>query len=170
VISGHRFRTLIGGMIAVALGASFAPARAQDPSFLTVGVGGFDFLESETRAFQGELQYRSDLKLWIFQPMIGVNATSDKSIYAYAGVSVDIFFGNRIVLRPSFAPGAYHRGDGKSLGGTVEFRSAGEFAYRFDNRSRLGLELSHRSNAGLYEKNPGEETLMLFYHIPLGSR
>ena len=102
--------------------------------------------------------------------MIGANATTDKSMYAYAGISLDIFFGNRLVLRPSFAPGVYHRGDGKSLGGTIEFRSAGELAYRFDDRSRIGLELSHRSNAGIYEKNPGEESLMLFYHLPLGSR
>jgi hypothetical protein len=63
--------------------------------------------------------------------------------------------------------GAYHEGNGKDLGGTLEFRSGLELAYRFDDRSRLGLEISHRSNASIYEDNPGEETLMVFYHLPL---
>jgi lipid A 3-O-deacylase len=170
VSRAFRFRALIGGLLAVALGAADARAQAQDPSFLAVGGGAFDVFDEDTRAAQFDLQYRSDLKLWIFQPMVGVNVSTDESIYAYAGLSLDIFFGNRVVLRPSVAPGLYRRGDAKDLGGTVEFRSAVELAFRFDNRSRLGVEVSHRSNAGIYDRNPGEESLTLFYHIPLGSR
>lgn len=154
-------------LFVVLLFGAGAPARAQDPSFLTFGVGAFDFLEREHRAAQFELQYRSGLKLWLFQPMAGISATTDGAVYGYAGLSLDIFFGNRFVLRPSLAAGLYHEGDGKDLGSLIEFRSAAEIAYRFDDRSRLGVEISHRSNAGLDERNPGEETLMLFYHFPL---
>jgi hypothetical protein len=153
---------LLAGGVVVA-----APARADDPSFLTLGAGAFDFLESDSRAAQVELQYRSDLKLWVFQPMVGVSATADSTAYVYAGISLDLFFGSRLVVRPSFAPGLYRQGDGKDLGHTVEFRSSLEVAYRFDDRSRLGLELYHRSNAGLGDRNPGEESLMLTYSIPL---
>jgi hypothetical protein len=152
---------LLAGGVVVA-----APAWADDPSFLTLGAGSFDFLENN-RAAQIELQYRSDLKLWVFQPMVGVSATTDSTAYVYAGISLDLFFGSRLVVRPSFAPGLYHQGDGKDLGHTVEFRSSLEVAYRFDDRSRLGLELYHRSNAGLGDHNPGEESLMLTYSIPL---
>jgi lipid A 3-O-deacylase len=146
------------------------PARAQDPSFLVVGVGAFDFMESDHRSGQFEVQYRSDLKLWVFQPMVGANVTTDGSAYAYAGISLDIFLGNRVILRPSFAPGLYYEGNGKDLGSVLEFRSALELGWRFDDRSRLGLEISHRSNAGIDDHNPGEESLMLFYHFPLKGR
>jgi len=44
-----------------------------------------------------------------------------------------------------------------------------EFAFRFDDRSRLGLSISHYSNAGLGDSNPGTESLMANYSIPLGN-
>jgi lipid A 3-O-deacylase len=164
----HRVLLLCAAFLVALVAAG--PVRAQDPSFLAVGVGAFDFMEDDDRAAQFEVQYRSDLKLWVFQPMVGANVTTDGSAYVYAGVSLDIFLGNRVVLRPSFAPGLYYEGDGKDLGSVLEFRSALELGWRFDDRSRLGLEISHRSNAGIDDRNPGEESLMLFYHFPLKGR
>jgi hypothetical protein len=158
---------LVGVALLLSALAAAGPARADDPSFLTVGVGAFDAFDADHRAAQFEVQYRSDLKLWVFQPMVGANVSTDGTAYAYAGISLDIFLGKRFVLRPSFAPGVYYEGDGKDLGHTIEFRSAAELAWRFDDRSRLGLEISHRSNADIGDKNPGEESLMLFYHFPL---
>ncbi len=67
---------------------------------------------------------------------------------------------------PSFAVGGSHEGDGKELGGTLEFRSAIELAYRFDDRSRLGIQVGHLSNAGIYAENPGTEFAILNYSIP----
>ena len=52
------------------------------------------------------------------------------------------------------------------MGHTVEFRSQLEFAYRFDNRSRLGFAISHYSNASLGDANPGTESLTLYYSVP----
>lgn len=161
----HRVSLVL--VAAIALCAAAPQAKAEEPGFLTFGAGAFDFHRSETRAAQFELQYRPELKLWVFNPMIGVSGTTDGAFYGYAGLSLDIFFGNRFVLRPSVAAGAYHEGNGKDLGGVLEFRSAAELAYRFDDRSRLGIEIAHRSNASIYDKNPGEETLMLFYHLPV---
>ncbi len=48
----------------------------------------------------------------------------------------------------------------------MEFRSQIEFAYRFDDRSRLGVAVSHMSNASLGESNPGTESAMLYYSLP----
>lgn len=161
----------LAGIVVAGVGLFAGPAFAQtanEPAFLSLGAGAFDFHDSESRAAQGEIQYRSDLKLWVFNPMAGFAATSEGSIYAYAGISLDIFLGNRFVVRPSFAPGFYNAGGGKDLGHHLEFRSAIEFSYRFDDRSRLGLEVYHRSNAGLGDKNPGEESLMVTYAIPMG--
>ncbi|MSP83535.1 MAG: acyloxyacyl hydrolase [Alphaproteobacteria bacterium] len=142
------------------------PARADDPDFLAFGAGGFDVNDDES-TFQGRIEYRSDHRLLIVRPMAGVMATGDAGFYGYGGVLLDLFFGRRWVMTPSFAVGGYVEGGGKDLGGILEFRSAIEIAYRLDNRARLGLAFDHISNASLYDENPGTESLVLIYAIPL---
>jgi hypothetical protein len=157
----------VAGLAALMLlGWQAAPAVAQDPSFLSFSAGYFDFNRQKDTAAEFGVQYRSDQKLWLFQPMAGAMATTDAATHVYAGVSLDIFFGNRFVVRPSFAPGLYFKGSGHDLGHVIEFRSGIELAYRFDDRSRLGLEVYHLSNAHIGDKNPGEESILLVYSIP----
>jgi len=157
----------------IALIAAFAacaalPAGAQDdPAFLTLAAGAFDVGKDETAA-EGRIEYRHDRKFWLFKPFAGLMATSDGAVYGYGGVLIDAYWGNRIVTTLSFAPGAYYEGDGKDLGSTLEFRSQFEIAWRFDDRSRLGLAIGHMSNASIGEDNPGEESVTLNYSIPLG--
>ena len=155
-------------LLAAAFFASPA-ARADDPAFLAISAGYFD-INDDYDAFEGRLEYRHDKKFWIFKPFVGVMATSDEAVHGYAGVLVDIYFGRRWVLTPSFAPGLYRDGDGKDLGGTVQFRSQLEFSYRFDDRSRLGISVNHISNASIYDSNPGTESVAITYAIPLGHR
>ena len=164
-----RCRGAIGAamLICAVVAIGSGPARAQDPSFLMISGGYFDFNRQKHPAAEFGLQYRSDQKLWIFQPMVGVMRNSISSTDIYAGISLDLFFGDRFVVRPSFAPSLYIRGAGHDLGYPLEFRSAIEFAYRFDDRSRLGLEVYHMSNAHLGNKNPGEESINLTYAIPM---
>ena len=143
-------------------------ARASEPDLLSVSLGTFDTFDNET-AVEGRMEYRSDTKLWNFRPFSGFMATSDKALYGYLGVLIDLYFGRRFVITPSFAPGAWSRGDGKDLGHWIEFRSQLEFAYRLDDRSRIALSISHMSNAGLDSTNPGEESAMLTYAVPFSS-
>lgn len=138
-----------------------------DPSFLAFSAGYHDLFDDHD-AFEGRVEYRFGQKFWIFKPVVGVLATSDEAVMGYAGVLVDLYLGRRWVLTPSFTPGLYHEGDGKDLGGTVEFKSALELSYRFDNRARLGIGISHISNASIYDSNPGTETVYLTYAMPLG--
>ena len=145
--------------------ASASNAQADDPDFLSVSLGAFDTFDNKT-AVEGRVEYRSDWKFWIFKPFSGFMATSDKALYGYLGVLIDLYFGRRFVVTPSFAPGAWSRGDGKDLGHWIEFRSQLEFAYRLDDRSRFALSISHMSNAGLDSTNPGEESVMLTYALP----
>lgn len=155
-------------------------ASAQDtdaePGFLTVYGGAFDVLRSEFRGAELGIQYRPAYKFWYMNPVVGMNASSVGNVYMHVGISFDIFLGNRFVVRPNFGPGIFLRTDGKDLGHVIEFRTGLELAYRMDDRSRLGIEISHRSNAGLGGMdgkcpcNPGEESLVLSYHIPLGGR
>jgi lipid A 3-O-deacylase len=105
--------------------------------------------------------------VWVFTPFVGLTATAEGGSYGYGGIGMDIFLGKRFVATPNFAAGVYGNGDGKDLGYAIEFRSGVNFGYRFDDFSRLGMAFHHISNAGLDERNPGEETLMLTYSIPL---
>ena len=98
--------------------------------------------------------------------VVGSMATTDADVYGYGGILLDVYFGRRWVLTPSFAIGGYAQGDGRDLGHVLEFRSQVEFAYRFDDRSRLGIAFSHISNASIGDDNPGVNSVVLTYAIP----
>mgnify|MGYP006226516113 CR=1 FL=1 len=148
---------------------SFKPeAQAGEPDFLTFGIGVYDMFDDQTTAeFRVEYVFSEENKLLWFTPFVGITATAEGGTYGYAGIGIDIFFGKRFVVSPNFAAGVYGNGDGKDLGHAIEFRSGANFAYRFNDYSRMGFAFHHISNAGLDERNPGEETLMLTYSIPL---
>ncbi|GAB4181770.1 MAG: hypothetical protein OHK0024_20870 [Thalassobaculales bacterium] len=140
----------------------------KEPGFLVVAAGWFDMFDDK-QAVAGSLEYvfSQDSKLWLFTPFVGVTATNEAWAYAYAGIGLDVFWGRRIVTTPTFAIGLYTEGDGKDIGSVLEFRSGLEIAYRFDDRSRLGVGFYHISNAGITEANPGTEILNLRYSIPM---
>ena len=140
------------------------PAAAQDSEFLALSLGAFD-IANEDIATEGRVEYRMDEIGYGIGPMLGVNFTSDASVYFYGGFFLDLEFGNWVVM-PNLAVGAYFQGSGKDLGHVIEFRSGIEFAYRFANRSRLGIAVSHISNANLGSSNPGAESLVVTYAIP----
>jgi len=143
-----------------------ALAGQDDPAFINISAGYYDIFDDDNAA-ELRLEYRSKNKYWIFKPFAGVAATSDSAVYVYAGILTDYYFGRRIVVTPSIAPGYYHKGDGKDLGHEIEINSGLEVAYRFDDRSRLGIHFHHISNAGLEDSKPGVEILGINYSIPL---
>ncbi|MBT4891084.1 MAG: acyloxyacyl hydrolase [Rhodospirillales bacterium] len=143
-------------------------AHADDPAFLSFSAGAYDFNKRDDTATEFRLEYRSDYKMWELKPFAALSGTTNGTYFVGAGVLMDVYFGRRIVLTPSFAPHYYSKGsdDNKDLGHNLEFRSQVEVAYRFDNRSRLGLAVAHYSNASIGNKNPGSEILSLYYSIP----
>ena len=94
-------------------------------------------------------------------------ATGDSAVYGFAGIDADFFISNRFVLNPNFAVGAYSNGDGKDLGHGLEFRSGLELNYVLDDQSRFGVAFNHISNASLGDSNPGTESLLVNYSIPM---
>jgi hypothetical protein len=96
-------------------------------------------------------------------PVGGMLVASRGSLYVYGGFRLDIPLGERWVATPGFSAGLFHRGGGQNLGGPLEFRSSIELAYELSDRSRLGLSLSHLSNGGFYDRNPGTESLVLVW-------
>lgn len=99
-------------------------------------------------------------------PVTGAMATSRGTLYVYGGFRFEVPLGKRWVASPNWAAGVYYRdGDGKDLGGAIEFRSAIELSYILTESARLGLCLYHLSNAGIYDFNPGSESLVLTFSV-----
>ena len=154
-------------LMIVLSGAAMNTAAADDPAFLTIAAGAWDFNKQADQGAEFRLEYRSDQKFWELKPFGAIAATNTGSFFIGAGVLMDIYMGRRFVITPSFAPHYYSQGNAdKNLDYKLEFRSQLEIAYRFDDRSRLGLSVSHYSNASLGDNNPGVESLLLNYSIP----
>jgi hypothetical protein len=159
-------------------GATLGPAAAQvsfgspgDPPRIALGAGAFDITPSHHKnsstAAELRAEYRYGDVFWILSPFIGAAGTSDGAFYGYGGFGIDINFGPSLVLTPNVAAGYFARGNGTALGSWVEFRSGAELAYRFADQSRLGIAVHHTSNAGLTKQNPGEQSAVLMYSVPL---
>jgi lipid A 3-O-deacylase len=145
-------------------------AIADDPDFISFSAGWFDFNRQKDQGAEFRLEYRSDFTFLFLKPFVALAGASSGHGFVGAGVLFDTYWGKRVVTTLSFAPHVYIGGDSDlDLGHTVEFRSQAEIAYRFDDRSRLGLAISHYSNASLGSSNPGTETLSLYYSIPFSN-
>ncbi len=164
-----RFGGLGAAFLALALVAAAPAARADDPDLLAIGGGAYNVLraakEAELRA-----EYRFSYRfLDIIRPVVGALGTNKGSFFGYGGFRLDAEIGRHFVITPEATMGYWSRGDGKDLGGAFEFKTGGEFAWRFDDYSRIGLLFDHISNAGIYKKNPGVESAMVVYSIPIGA-
>jgi lipid A 3-O-deacylase len=96
-------------------------------------------------------------------PTLGAMATSRGMLYTYAGLRWELPAGERWVFSPGLAAGLYYQGYGKNLGGALEFRSHVELGYRLAGGARVGLCIYHLSNAGIFDFNPGSESLVVTY-------
>jgi len=163
-------------LLAAACGLLFsaAPAKAQDstgPSYLSLGLGIWDALEHDDTATDLRVEYRHGTPLfWKIKPWGGLEATTDGTIWGGGGVLADFKPADNIYVTPSLGVGLYTDGNSdKDLDYPIEFRSQIEAGYEFMNQHRVGVALSHTSNANLGDDNPGAETLNLYYHMPVGN-
>lgn len=148
----------------IVFGAEKRPVK----NLLNIGIGVYDIIHDPNNVLL-QVEYRSFIKKhsWL-RPLVGIMGTDKASLYLYGGIAGDIFFGKTPwVLTPSFAPGIYFRGKGKDLGFPLEFRSSLELAYALKNAGRIGGQFYHMSNASLGHKNPGSESLVIFYSLAL---
>ena len=101
------------------------------------------------------------------QPMLGVTAADDTSLYYYGGLRWNLDLNAHLRVSPGIAVGFFDAGDFLDLGHELEFRSSLELSTRLGKRGRLALEVFHLSNASLSEHNPGTEGLVLRYLLAL---
>lgn len=145
------------------------PAFAAEDAYYSVGVGYYDVISPDDSAADLRLEYRSnyDLLGTGINPWIGLEVTSDASVWGGFGFLYDWQIAESFYITPSLGAGLYTEGSSdKDLDHVIEFRSQLEGGYQFEDKSRLGLAFGHISNASLGDKNPGVEILNLYYHVP----
>ena len=131
---------------------------------LNVYTGMFDFSDDGKRATLLGIQHQNenlnrDTFLGNLSPITGAMITADSATYFYTGVQAQYKFG-ALNVTPSFAPGYYHKGDGKDLGHVLEFKSEVQLSLDLPKSSQLGFSYNHLSNASLGDKNPGANSYM----------
>ena len=150
------------------------------------GLGVYDIKldgSENNQATDFRYEFRSDNSLldigpeednfFFLKPFFGVEYTNDSASYFLTGIYFEdnlgeLFEGNKskYYFTPSFGAGFYDNGSGKNLGNTLQFRTSFEVSYELKNKNRIGISLSHISNANLGDKNPGVEILSFSYHMP----
>jgi len=159
----QRVRPRLGSRVAVLaigclLGPGLASLRAQEVAVLA-GWHDFSHVASTTEA---GLEYRQPLAWRHFVWMAGAGGTADGAAWLYSGLRRPFSLGNGWAITPAFAIEAYDQGsDGKDLGGTLQFRSAIELSHAWGAKTQVGIAAYHVSNAGLEDKNPGHNSLVL---------
>lgn len=156
------------------IAAADEPGRAvfssDDPAMLTASLGAMgDELATDDTAAVFSLAYRAgpELELLYLRPFLGLLVSNEGSVYGWLGLSIDFFLGERFVLTPQIGAGAFSAGSGQSLGHVFQVRSGVVLACRFANHARVGLGVHHLSNEGLGKRNPGAETVGMYFSIPL---
>ncbi len=172
-------RRLCAAAVAAAMAcvspALVAPAMAADDALLTIGAGVWDVNFNYDRQGEVRAEYRHGDGLFAtdsfrgLKPLVGVMATSRGSLFGYGGFAAPFTFGSGgdWEFTPSAGLGAYSRGNGLDLGGTFEFHLGLAVSYAVTDNGRLGLYLTHISNAGINGYNPGENSLLLTWSFAL---
>ncbi len=146
-----------------------SPSLSYDQNQLVFGLSAHNAFDSKDEV-GAQIEWRGkrfdDTMLGVanISPQIGLLADWESDIYLYAGLLYDWNVHERWSIVPSFSAGLYHHGDdGIDLGGVIEFRSAIELNYMISPDSRIGLNLAHISNFGIYSDNPGTEIVTVNY-------
>ena len=139
------------------------------PDVINISAGVFDFAKTDPASVEGRLEYRWGQKLWVFGPAAGVLANTDGGVFGYVGTYLDFRIAP-FVFTPVLSFGYWKEGDSKDLGGNFPFiQFAFDMAYAFDSGVRLGVKLSHISNAYTHSSNPGQESVLLTVTVPIGN-
>ena len=127
--------------------------------------GNFDFSDDKQAALLFGFQHQNeslerDTFLGNISPITGGFITENSAAYVYTGIEWNIDMGS-LEFTPSFAPGLYHKGDGKDLGHVLEFKTEVQLSYSSSERTSFGISYNHISNASLGDKNPGANSYIL---------
>ncbi|MDC3125788.1 acyloxyacyl hydrolase [Candidatus Pelagibacter sp.] len=139
-------------------------AAENQPHQYNFFTGNFDFSDDKQSALLIGFQHQDEnlernTFLGNISPITGGFVTENSAAYIYTGFEWNVEMGE-LTFTPSFAPGLYHKGDGKDLGHVLEFKSEVQLSYELSKDSRIGVSYNHVSNASLGDKNPGANSYM----------
>jgi len=139
-------------------------AAENQPHQYNFFTGNFDFSDDKQSALLIGFQHQDEnlernTFLGNISPITGGFITENSAAYIYTGFEWNVEMGE-LTFTPSFAPGLYHKGDGKDLGHVLEFKSEVQLSYELSKDSRIGVSYNHVSNASLGDKNPGANSYM----------
>lgn len=134
-----------------------------------LSISGGEVLERRAEA-AGEVYLRYDLgrKRGPFGNAAGLSLGENGETWVGFGTTYTVAFGRSGAYAELHSmPGLYFDNGGFDLGGPIAFRSGVELGYETRQGWRMALSYDHRSNAGLYDENPGMETVQVKVSIPL---
>ena len=98
IILAQRYVNAVSFAGAVAFAVLCAPGTilaedkkpSDDPDFLSVAVGAFDFNRKKDEGVEGRIEYRSDKKLLFFKPFGAIGHATSGHTFVGAGVLIDL--------------------------------------------------------------------------------
>lgn len=119
-------------------------------------------------AAEAYLRYDLGYNFGPFGNAVGLSVGEKGETWVGIGQTYTIPFGSSPLYAELHAmPGLYLDNGGFDLGGILEFRSGIELGYENRMGWRFAASYDHRSNAGIYDDNPGIETVQLRVSMPL---
>lgn len=142
--------------------------NAQDP-YLNFSAGSVHF-QGDHISEEVYLRRETAIAYGPFHIIYGASATTEGDLWAGIGASHTTEWemgASDGYVQLSFLPGLYLQGDGPDLGGPVLARAGIELGIEARNGVRYAISLDHRSHGGIYDHNPGLETVQFRVSIPL---
>ena len=157
---------LISFLIPFSVQAEDVKVKEKNTEF-SIYTGMFDFSDDGKRASLLGFQHQNeelnrDTFLGNLSPITGAMITVDNASYVYTGVQANYKIGS-LNFTPSFAPGLYHKGDGKDLGSVLEFKSELKVGLDIFENSKLSYSYSHISNNDWGDTNPGTDNQQITF-------
>lgn len=95
---------------------------------------------------------------------LGLRITADdgESLWFGGGLYAEAPLGGRWVTEAILMPGYYDPGSSDfDIGGNLQFQSLLGIGYQISDKNRVSLAVTHLSNAGTADRNPGRNALAL---------
>ena len=124
--------------------------------------------QQSVNATEMQARYFAEPAFFGLQPVLGVSFASNNS--AWVGVGSAYTWRSApegVFLRLTSMAGVHSRGNGRNLGGPIQFRTALDIGMALKNGAEIGIGADHRSSAGIYKPNPGLNTAYVFASMPL---
>jgi hypothetical protein len=136
-------------------------AVSKEPPRLSVSAG--EVVQRHAKAAtETYMRYDPGVNYGPFGQAAGVSFGEKGEIWAGYGGTYTIRFGlTGLYAQFHLMPGLYFDNGGFDLGGMFEFRSGIELGYESPKGWRYALAYDHRSNAGIFDQNPGIETVQI---------